>query len=334
MQNRSITAIAVAACAFLLAFQVGAQATTTPPTNQPRFEREKTQTPSTASKVRQPRSLSPDEQSALDDAIDREVMRKLRAEAMPLKPMQIEELSKEATALQRAKGAGSRPTAQPVIRTLPVDLSSREAPPTINIEWGMSTNLAFFDWQGNPWPIVFARSGDADVAKVGPEVKKDDTAMKQRNIITLEVAKAEGRFRSTNLSVLLEGTKAPIVMHLVPNTARVDFRVDVVVASGSAPGSKATESMTSFDQTLHAIANGTFKGGKAVAVVGDPSKSVVSVMEVDSNIVVTTRGHSIVSPAPLAVTTTTDGRVVARLPKTTVISVSTPAGIEFVRFER
>lgn len=283
----------------------------------------------------QPRaaSLTAAEREKLEKAIQEEVSGKVLREVFPATPETVEQLSKENQEIRRAMRAGSKPTAVPVLRTLMADLSSKGSPPPIRIEWGMTTTVSFFDAYGNPWPVQFARSGDEGVARIGMD-KKEERGGKQPNFVVLEVGKADGRFRSSNLTVMLEGQRAPLVFWLLPNQSQVDFRLDVTVPQGVAPGGKAPDQGggASYDTVLHQIGNGTLPAGmgKPVKVVSDPLAAIVQVLEVGEHLIVTTR-IPVIAPAPMSTTTTTDGRMVYRVARTPVLTVAGNAGIEFVR---
>jgi len=323
----------------------GANAQSTPAgseqqTKSPRYSRQVEAQPQGASTTTtasanagKPAALSAVERDKLEKAIQEEVAGKVLREVFPATPETVEQLSKENQEIRRAMRAGSKPTAVPVLRTMMADLSSKGSPPPIRIEWGMTTTVSFFDAYGNPWPVQFARSGDEGVARIGMD-KKEERGGKQPNFIVLEVGKADGRFRTSNLTVMLEGQRAPLVFWLLPNQSQVDFRLDVTVPQGIAPGAKAPDAGTSasYDAVLHQTGNGTLPAGlaKPIKVLADPLGAVVQVLEVGEHLIVTSR-VPIIAPAPLSTTTTTDGRMVYRVARAPVLTVAGAAGIEFVR---
>lgn len=147
--------------------------------------------------------------------------------------------------------------ANPITRTLAVNLEPGVAPPVIRLSRGQQSSIVFSDVNGNPWMIkrvslnrqLFS-DGHSEGAAGG---NKDEEPI---NVLSLEPLKP---VVYGNVSVTLNGLSTPIILTLISGQSDVDVRVDAKVP-GRNPNAGATVSVTSMptiDSDLPYFMDGT-----------------------------------------------------------------------------
>jgi intracellular multiplication protein IcmK len=144
----------------------------------------------------------------------------------PLTPDQIRAIRRHVDAIRAASSAPPGPPPKARVASHTISLESGFAPPTLKMANGLVTSLVFHDNTGAPWPIQNVISGN-----------EHWVVHSQAGSHILTVA-PKNEFGYSNLSVLLEGAPAPVI--LIVEAGRfptADHRLDFRVA---ARGPKAT----------------------------------------------------------------------------------------------
>ena len=168
-------------------------------------------------------------------------------------PEQLDVLKKLYLEKQEAKASPYDTPPNPVIRTIPLDLSPGVTPPVVRLSQGQSTSVVFSDNSGEPWyieSIVMNRKNFSDGRKDGEEAKAAPT-----NLMTVEPLspKAYG-----NVVVKLKGLPTPIIFILTAGQKDVDMRIDAKVP-GANPDANAyvqMSNMPSVDASLTLFLDG------------------------------------------------------------------------------
>ena len=131
--------------------------------------------------------------------------------------------------------------ANPITRTLAVNLEPGVAPPVIRLSRGQQSSVVFSDVNGNPWTIKRVSLNrelftDGRQGREGASKEESPT-----NVLPIEplTPMAYG-----NVSVQLNGLPTPIIFTLISGQADVDVRVDAKVP-GHNPDAGTTVSVTS-----------------------------------------------------------------------------------------
>ena len=136
----------------------------------------------------------------------------------PLTPAQIKNIRRELDSLDQAKVAPITETS-PITRSINASLLSGESPFVINVVPGWVSTLTFSDNTGEYWPVQVVTNGNPDVYDVvssGPDGES--------NIITISAKQAH---IPTNLAILLQGARVPLLATLTPSQDLIDYRIDV-----------------------------------------------------------------------------------------------------------
>lgn len=145
---------------------------------------------------------------------------------LQLTPEQINQLKILQLEKERARAMPYPNAAEPVVRTLPLDLSPGKKPPALRLSMGMQTSVVFSDAAGNAWMIdkvslnrTLFSDGRAESAGATADVRPT-------NVLTLEPLTA---VPYGNVTVTLKGMTTPIILILTAGQNQVDARVDAKV---------------------------------------------------------------------------------------------------------
>jgi len=131
--------------------------------------------------------------------------------------------------------------ANPITRTLAVNLEPGISPPIIRLSRGQQSSIVFSDVNGNPWMIKrvsLNRQLFSDGHAEGGAANKDEDPS---NVLSLEPLSP---VVYGNVSVLLNGLATPVILTLISGQQDVDVRVDAKVP-GRNPDAGSTVSVTS-----------------------------------------------------------------------------------------
>lgn len=166
-------------------------------------------------------------------------------ETAPLSP---EEIIKTRKLLQKQEDARRVPLVQAKEhrnRAVLASFDPGSRTQEIQLVPGYIGSLTFVDKGGNPWPISDAPAiGNADAFHVS-------VSQAAGNIVDLA---ASDTVSATNLRIILNGSRAPIILRLMANGKVHDERVDVMV-DGIAPGAEIVSTVSAL--TVPAAASDT-----------------------------------------------------------------------------
>lgn len=128
--------------------------------------------------------------------------------------------------------------ANPVTRTLAVNLEPGVAPPVIRLSRGQQSSIVFSDVNGNPW-LIQRVSLNRQLFSDGQTGSNGDT--EPTNVLSLEPLRP---VVYGNVSVSLKGLSTPIIFTLISGQDDVDVRVDAK-APGRNPDAGGTVSVSS-----------------------------------------------------------------------------------------
>lgn len=146
--------------------------------------------------------------------------------------------------------------ANPITRTLAINLEPGIAPPVIRLSRGQQSSIVFSDVNGNPWMIKrvsLNRQLFSDGHSEGGAGGKDEDPT---NVLSLEPLKP---VVYGNVSITLAGLSTPVILTLISGQHDVDVRVDAKVP-GRNPNAGSTVSVTSMptiDSDLPYFMDGT-----------------------------------------------------------------------------
>jgi len=227
----------------------------------------------------------------------------------PLTPQQIKALRQIFQATQRASVAPSEaPT--PTVSTQNVVLSPGSSPPVIKMATGYVSSVVFVDETGQPWPIAGYSIGNPTAFNIQWDQKG--------NVLMIQTV---GRYESTNMAIRLVGLNIPVMLTIVSDQQKVDYRVDMRI-TGRGPNAKAPLiGGTIPDQpnpVLMAFLEGIPpEGSQMLAVTGGDAQA----WQMDNVLYLRTR-LSVLSPGWLATMSSADGVRVYEMGATPMILAS------------
>jgi len=235
------------------------------------------------------------------DGIPHEVFVSTIRQERPLSPEQIIEIRNLKDRLDEALMRRPRGIPNAQSSTIPASFASRTRLPPVRVSIGIVSSLVFADASGNPWPILDYAVGDMSQLHM-PDAKL--VSDKKMNILTIS-PRTDKVF--TNLSIMLAGAPAPLVMTLLSDQKSVDYRLDYIV-EGRAPGAPAPimdHGFTGGAPVDLMLALDGKPGDHAVelAIDGDPGTRA---WKINERIILRTR-LVVAAPAPLRIGRSLDG---------------------------
>ena len=233
----------------------------------------------------------------------------LLKQQFPMSPEQIKLFRETLNIYEQALQEQARnPT--PSMSTRSVDLDPGSAPPPVRISTGYVSSLIFMDETGAPWPIKAYDIGNPSAFSV--QWDKESNLMMLQGLVP---------YANTNIVVLLHNLETPVILNLINDQHKVDYRLDLRIPG---LGPKATTPMIrsnipSTDNILMGLLDGIpperakpieVSGGAATAWLLD-----------DSELLIRTR-LTVLSPSYTSSMRSADGMKVYRMPKTPVIMAS------------
>lgn len=255
-------------------------------------------------------------QAAQDEAAElrgRAVGAAVSAE-MPLTPDEIKDVNKKRSEVNRARMTSPGEVApKPANPSVAISLAPGRPPHVLRLARDTVTSVVFSDITGAPWPIASVETGSKDQVRISFDTKAPTNVMS----IAPSVA-----FASSNISVLLVGAPAPIVMTVLSDGKFVDYRVDLAVqARGPAAAAPLLDPgySTAMSKDLISALDGVPPiGSRALTVSGaDAQAWLVG----GSRILVRSR-LQLLSPAALKAASSVDGTKVYEIPEASVILFS------------
>jgi intracellular multiplication protein IcmK len=233
----------------------------------------------------------------------------LLKQQFPMSPEQIKVFRDTLNIYEQALQAQSRnPT--PSMSTRSVDLDPGSAPPPVRISTGYVSTLIFLDETGAPWPIKAYDIGNASAFNVYWD--KESNFMMLQGLVP---------YANTNIVVLLHNLETPVILNLINDQQKVDYRLDLRIPG---LGPKATTPMIrsnipSTDNILISLIDGIPPERARPLQVNGGAASVWIID--DSELLIRTR-LTILSPSYTSSMRSADGMKVYRMPKTPVIMAS------------
>lgn len=148
---------------------------------------------------------------------DAEVVRSTGA-ATPLSPDQIRAIRRRVDEIRRASSEPASPPPKPSVSSRRVSLEPGTQPSPVRLHNGIVSSIVFQDLTGAPWPVKSIFTGNKDW---------ETSHVEGGNIIMIS-PKIE--YSESNMSVLLDGAPAPIILSLkAGRNSEADHRLDLVV---------------------------------------------------------------------------------------------------------
>lgn len=234
----------------------------------------------------------------------------LLKEQFPMSPDQIKTFRDTLDIYQRALQNKAKNPA-PVMSTRSVNLAPGSVPPPVRIATGYVSSILFIDETGAPWPIKAYDIGNSKAFDVVWD--------KVGNLLLIQGLEA---YANTNIVVLLHNLETPVILNLVNDQQKVDYRMDLRIP-GMGPKANVpiitNSSIPDSDEMLMGLLDGIPPDmAKPLAVKG---ASAQAWLLDDRELLIRTR-LTILSPAYTSSMRSPDGMKVYRLPKTPLIMAS------------
>ncbi len=149
-------------------------------------------------------------------------------QTLPLSPEQIVRFSDAVKKTEDAIQQGAGPAPSAVVRALPLSLEANAAVEVISLAKNHITTLVFLDATGQAWPINHVALGEAFTLVGFSEQRASQTYDLEGAHELRLIPKTALPFG--NISISLKGLATPVVLKLVSNRQRADYRVDVRLA--------------------------------------------------------------------------------------------------------
>lgn len=232
-------------------------------------------------------------------------------QAQPLSPGEIKMLRSRQDDIRRASSLPVKTPPTPRVRHLNADLSPGSTPPMVRLAAGNGTGVSFIDQSGAPWPVSaidLANKEDFSAALSVPGT----------NVVTLNASSTYGQ---GNMLVFLKDLPTPVVVTLLAGQHDVDYRLDIRVphrGPNAYPEAIPTDVSVRFNPALGDVLDGVVPAGvKPVAVNG-----VTGMAWRSGNHLLLRTPYTLMSPAPIQMTSSQDGTKAYELPFTNSILVS------------
>lgn len=159
-------------------------------------------------------------------------------ESLQLTPEQVSRVKQLYLQREQVNATPYITPANPVTRTLAVNLEPGIAPPLLRLSRGQQSSIVFSDVNGNPW-FIKKVSLNRQIFSDGQEGTGQDE--EASNVLSLEPLKP---MAYGNVSVTLNGLSTPVIFTLVSGQDDVDVRVDAKIP-GYNPDAGHSVSVTS-----------------------------------------------------------------------------------------
>lgn len=155
---------------------------------------------------------------------------KLLKQQFPMSPEQIKLFRETLNIYEEAMQDQVRnPT--PIMSTRSIKLDPGSSPPPVRISTGYVSSILFVDETGAPWPIKAYDIGNSQSFNV--QWDKESNMMMIQGLIP---------YSNTNIVVLLHKLETPVILNLINDQKKVDYRLDLRIPG---LGPKATVPMIS-----------------------------------------------------------------------------------------
>lgn len=247
----------------------------------------------------------------------------------PMSPEQIKTFRETLNIYEKAMQEQVRnPT--PIMSTRSVNLDPGSAPPAVKISTGYVSSIIFVDDTGAPWPIRAYDIGNPEAFSIvwekgQPSVVEDVAGstvpvVKKKNFGS-NILLIQGLlpYSNTNLVVMLDSLSTPVIINLVNDQQKVDYRLDLripgmgplatvpIMANASIPGT---------DTMLMGLIDGIPpEQARPLEVFGGNAQAWLLN---DEELLIRTR-LTILSPSYTGSMRSPDGTKVYRMPKTPII---------------
>jgi intracellular multiplication protein IcmK len=227
----------------------------------------------------------------------------------PMTPEQIRALRQIFQATQRASVAPIE-TPTPTVSTQFVSLAPGSQPPIVKLATGFVTSVVFLDETGQPWPIA-----DYSIGKpTAFSIQWDNNT----NVLMIQ---GTGPYESGNMALRLAGLPTPVMLTLVSDQQKVDYRIDLRI-QGRGPNAKAPIIREAIphspnSQLMELLDGVPPLGNTRLTVVGGPAEAWLA----GDRLLIRTR-LTILSPEWTATMSSADGTRVYELNPTPLILAS------------
>lgn len=225
----------------------------------------------------------------------------------PLSPEQIKAFRQALDIQQRALRVEIK-NPDPVMSTRVVNLEPGSSPPAVRISSGYVSSILFTDETGAAWPIKAYDIGNPKAFNIYWN--------KSSNMLLIQ---GQTPYARTNLIVILEGLKTPIILSVINDQQKVDYRLDLIVP-GKGPKAKTQIINSSIPAQPNLVLSNLLYGiapkkSKKLTVVGGYAQAW---LEKEGSLLLRTK-LDILSPGWLATMNSVDGTKVYRMNVTPLI---------------
>lgn len=227
---------------------------------------------------------------------------------LPLTPDQIRTLRYLLNESQQAASEYPGTPPLPTSSTITANLAPGATPPIIRLGAGYVTSIVFDDATGAPWPISAYDLGDPKDFNVQWD-KVGNTLMVQ----------ALDHYQGGNLAVMLKGLDTPIMVTLMPGQRAVDYRTDIRVPRLGPNANPVYAGLpdSASPNLLNVLDGVPPDGAQQLQVRGGEAEAWL----IDNHIYMRTP-LTVLSPAWIAATNSSDGTHAYELPNSPVILAS------------
>lgn len=232
---------------------------------------------------------------------------KLLKSQFPMSPDQIKIFRETLNIYEQAMQDQVRnPT--PIMSTRSVNLDPGGSPPAVRISTGYVSSVLFVDETGAPWPIKAYDIGNSKAFNVVWDQKG--------NILMIQGLVP---YSNTNIVVLLHGLDTPVILNLINDQKKVDYRLDLRVQGmgpqATVPIITNTEIPEGDDLLMGLIDGLPPEQARPLEVQGGNAQAWIMN---DEELLIRTR-LTILSPSYTSSMRSPDGMKVYRMPKTPLI---------------
>lgn len=259
---------------------------------------------------------------AEENLMDKEAFEESMEDTFPLTPNQIDTIKRSFDKRNELVSTPPFPHPEGQTSTRSISLSPGSEIPLVRLTKGYISTLVFLDQTGQPWPVANYSIGDPSIFNI----QWDSSS----NVLFVQPQKV---FAHGNIGIRLVGSPTPIMLQLACGRSDVDYRIDLTLP-GEGPNARPQE--MSLGDNRHPIGDelSPFLDGKN-QIGSTPLTLVPAVGQAWSykGYVILRTQNSVISPKWLAVSSSSDGMKVYKLPKINTVVLSQAGKTQSVRIE-
>lgn len=259
---------------------------------------------------------------ALPEQVRKEAYEETMEETFPLTPNQIEAIKRSFDKENTILSTPSNLYPQAQTSTRQINLAPGSEIPVVRLTKGYISTLVFLDQSGQPWPVANYSIGDPNIFNIQWD--------SQSHVLFIQPQRV---FAHGNMGVRLAGSSTPIMIQLACGRSDVDYRLDFTLP-GLGPHGKPHEPGLGDHQGPTVDELSTFLDGKsspgAIQLTLSPQMGQAWLHQ--GHVILRTTS-SVISPKWIAVSSSSDGTKVYKLPRMNTVVLSSGGKTQSVRLE-